>query len=99
LKQLQASFRCGAGFSVPWWRIWLINARQRRRNRPAANAGARGLNILAARNAELANRYMRYKRVLEHVIARVPGHSCLRRRQSAGQSVSEAITPSSPDDQ
>ncbi len=73
----------------------LINERQRRRDGPAANAVARGLNILAARNAELAGRYMRHK----HVIARVLGHPSLRRRESAGQAVSEAITPTFPDGQ
>ncbi|WP_312520343.1 hypothetical protein [Massilia sp.] len=77
----------------------LINERQRRRDGPAANAVARGLNILAARNADLASRYMRHKLVPEHVIARVLGHPALRRKESAGQSVSEAITPSSRDDQ
>jgi len=76
-----------------------INERQRRRDGQAANAVARGLNILAARNAELAGRYMRHKDVPEHVIARVLGHPALRRRESAGQSVSEAITPSSTDEQ
>ena len=77
----------------------LINERQRRRDGPAADAVARGLNILAARNAEIARRYMRHKHVPEHVIARVLGHPSLRRRESVGQAVSEAITPSSPDDQ
>jgi len=76
-----------------------INERQRRRDEQAANAVARGLNILAARNAELAGRYMRHKDVPEHVIARVLGHPALRRRESPGQSVSEAITPSSTDEQ
>jgi hypothetical protein len=77
----------------------LINERQRRRDGPAANSVARGLNILAARNAELAGRYMRHKHVPEHVIARVLGHPSLRRRESAGQAVSEAITPTFPDGQ
>lgn len=77
----------------------LINERQRRSDVSAANAVARGLNILAARNAELARRYMRHKLVPEHVIARVLGHPDLCRRESAGQAVSEAITPSLPDDQ
>jgi hypothetical protein len=77
----------------------LNNERQRRRDGPAADAVARGLNILAARNAELASRYMRHKLVPEHVIARVLGDPALCRRESAGQSVSEAITPSSPTDQ
>lgn len=77
----------------------VINDRQRRTDEFAANAAARGLNILAARNAELASRYMRYKRVPDHVIARVLDHPDLRRGESAARSVSEAITPSSPNDQ
>jgi len=76
-----------------------INERQRRSDEPTANAVARGLNILVVRDAELARRYMRHKNVPDHVIARVLGHPALRRRESAGQSVSEAITPSPPDDQ
>ncbi|WP_208280380.1 hypothetical protein [Massilia oculi] len=72
------------------------NERQRRTDEPTANAVARGLNILAARNGDLASRYMRYKHVPDRVIERVLGHPLLRRRESAGQSVSEAITPSSP---
>jgi hypothetical protein len=73
--------------------------RQRRSDEPTANAVARGLNILAVRDAELARRYMRHKSVPDHVIARVLDHPDLRRRESAEQSVSEAITPSIPDDQ
>jgi hypothetical protein len=42
---------------------------------------------------------MQHKDVPGHVIARVLDHPELRRRESAGQSVSEAITPSAPDDQ
>jgi hypothetical protein len=76
-----------------------INERQRRSDEPRANAVARGLNILAVRNAELARRYMQHNNVPAHVIARVLDHPALRRRESAGQSVSEAITPSSQDDQ
>ena len=72
------------------------NERQRRTDEPTANAVARGLNILAARNGDLASRYMRHKHVPDRVIERVLGHPRLRRRESAGQSVSEAITPSSP---
>jgi hypothetical protein len=75
-----------------------INERQRRCDEPTANAVARGLNILAVRDAEVARRYMRHKDVPDHVIARVLDHPELRRRESAGQSVSEAITPSAPDD-
>lgn len=76
-----------------------INERQRRSDETKANAVARGLNILAVRNAEIAERYMLHKQVPAHVIARVLDHPALRRRESADQSVSEAITPSSPDDQ
>lgn len=75
------------------------NQRQRRSDEPTANAVARGLNILVVRNADLARRYMQHKDVPNHVIARVLAHPDLRRRESAGQSVSEAITPSVPDDQ
>jgi hypothetical protein len=42
---------------------------------------------------------MQHKNVPDHVIARVLGDPALRRRESAGQSVSEAITPSPPDEQ
>jgi len=73
--------------------------RQRRSDEPTANAVARGLNILVVRDAKLARRYMQHKRVPDHVIVRVLDHPALRRRESAGQSVSEAITPSAPDDQ
>jgi len=76
-----------------------INERQRRTDEPTANAVARGLNILAVRDAELARRYMQHKHVPDGVIARVLDYPDLRRRESAGQSVSEAITPSAPDDQ
>jgi len=75
-----------------------IPERQRRSDEPTANAVARGLNILAVRDAELARRYMRFKAVPERVIVRVLADPALRRRESAGQSVSEAITPSAPDD-
>jgi hypothetical protein len=74
-----------------------INERQRRNDEPTANAVARGLNILVVRNAELARQYMQHKSVPDHVIARVLGSPPLRRRESAGQSVSEAIKPSLPD--
>lgn len=74
-----------------------INERQRRSDESTANAVARGLNILAVRDAELARRYMKHKDVPEHVIVRVLNEPAARRLQSAGQSVSEAITPSGPD--
>jgi hypothetical protein len=76
-----------------------MNERQRRTDESTANAVARGMNILGVRNAELAKRYMEYKHVPEHVIARVIERPDLRRRESTGQSVSEAITPLVPDDQ
>jgi hypothetical protein len=76
-----------------------INERQRRSDESTANAVARGMNILAVRNAELATRYMQHKNVPDHVITRVLGNPALCRRESAGQSVSEAITPAAPNDQ
>ena len=74
------------------------NERQRRSDEPTANAVARGLNILAVRDADVARRYMQHKRVPRDVIARILAHPALRRRESAGQSVSEAISPSPTDD-
>jgi len=76
-----------------------IKQRQRRSDEPTADAVARGLNILAVRNAEVARGYMRYKNVPDHVVERVLDHPAQRRRENARQSVSEAITPSSPHDQ
>ena len=76
-----------------------IDERQRRSDEPKANAAARGLNILAVRDAELARCYMRHKNVPDHAIDSVLGHPALRRREGQGQSLSEAITPSPPDDQ
>lgn len=76
-----------------------MKQRQRRSDEPTADAVARGLNILAARNAEVARGYMRYKNVPDHVVERVLDQPTQRRRENARQSVSEAITPSSPDDQ
>jgi hypothetical protein len=75
-----------------------LNERQRRTDESTANAVARGMNILGVRNAELAKRYMEHKHVPAHVIARVIERPELRRHESTGQSVSEAITPSVPDD-
>ncbi|MGZ3324275.1 MAG: hypothetical protein ACXU9C_25315 [Xanthobacteraceae bacterium] len=63
-----------------------------------ANAVARGLNILAVRNADLAQRYMEYKRVPPQVISRVLTRPDLRRPCTPEQSISEAITPSPPDE-
>lgn len=76
-----------------------IKQRQRRSDESTANAVARGLNILAVRNAEVASRYMRYKNVPDHVVGRVLHHPAQCRRENARQLVSEAITPSLPDDQ
>lgn len=73
-----------------------MDQRQRRTDVLTANAVARGLNILGVRDAELARRYMEHKAVPAHVIARVIGRPELRRQESVGQSVSEAITPSMP---
>jgi hypothetical protein len=72
--------------------------RQRRSDEPTANAVARGLNILDVRNADIARRYMEHKAVPEHVIARVIERPELRRQETPGQAVSEAITPTPPDD-
>lgn len=74
-----------------------MNERQRRTDESTANAVARGMNILGVRNAELAKRYMEYKQVPAHVIARVIERPELRRQESSGQAVSEAITPFVPD--
>lgn len=73
-----------------------MNERQRRYDAVTANAVARGLNILAVRDARLARRYMEYKRVPAAVIARVLSEPALRRRESAEQAISEAITPDRP---
>lgn len=75
-----------------------MNERQRRTDEATANAVARGLNILGVRGPALARHYMTYKHVPGHVIARVLAQPDLRRRESAAQSVSEAITPSAPED-
>jgi len=75
-----------------------MSKRQRRHDVPTANAVARGLNILAVRNAELAQRYMAYKGVPEQVIARVLLDPQRRRPLTPEQSVSEAIVPLSARD-
>ena len=75
-----------------------MNARQRRTDEATANAVARGLNILAVRGSALARHYMACKHVPGDVIARVLARPDLRRRESAAQSISEAITPSAPED-
>jgi len=76
-----------------------MSERQRRSDEPTANAVARGLNILAVRDADVARRYMQHKCVPDHVIERVLDRPGLRRRESAAQSISEAITPSAPQDE
>lgn len=75
-----------------------MQERQRRSDEATANAVARGLNILAVRNADLAQRYMEHKLVPSGVICRVLAYPDLRRRLSPEQSISEAITPSPPDE-
>jgi len=76
-----------------------MNERQRRSDEETANAVARGVNILDVRGAEVAQRYMEYKRVPESVIERVLGDPACRRKPTPAQSVSEAILPSPPSDQ
>lgn len=67
--------------------------RQRRRDETTANAVARGLNILAVRDAVQARRYMEYKSVPPHVIERVLQHGGTCRKPTPAQEVSEAIMP------
>jgi hypothetical protein len=81
------------GLSLPVAREGM-NERQRRSDVLTANAVARGLNILAVRNQSLAQHYMEYKGVPGHVISRVLHMPASRRQPSAGQVISEAITPS-----
>ena len=71
-----------------------MQERQRRSDEVTANAVARGLNILAVRDADVAQRYMEHKHVPSEVICRVLTHPGMRRRLSPEQSISEAITPS-----
>lgn len=70
-----------------------MSERQQRKDDSTANAVARGLNILAVRNPALARRYMEHMAVPAGVIARVLTRPDLRRRESAEQSITEAITP------
>ena len=67
--------------------------RQRRSDETTANAVARGLNILAVRDATQARRYMEYKNVPESVIERVLERPDACRRLTPEQAVSEAILP------
>jgi hypothetical protein len=71
-----------------------MSDRQRRTDEATANAVARGLNILGIRDSTLAQRYMRHMGVPDAVIIRVVTEPEARRRESAEQAVSEAITPS-----
>lgn len=73
-----------------------MRERQMRFDEETAKAVARGLNILAVRGPAVAKRYMEYKHVPADVIARVVTEPAQRRRLSAGQAASEAITPSQP---
>lgn len=73
-----------------------MSERQRRADMATANAVARAMNILSIRGPDPARHYMEYKRVPRLVIARTLAQPRLRRTLSAGQSVSEAITPSEP---
>jgi hypothetical protein len=73
-----------------------MRERQMRFDVETAKAVARGLNILAVRGLIVAQRYMEHKRVPADVIARVVNDPARRRRLSAAQATSEAITPSKP---
>jgi len=75
-----------------------MTERQRRAGKATADAVARAMNILSVRDAGLARHYMEYKRVPGTVIARTLAEPGRRRRPSAGQAVTEAITPSSAQD-
>ena len=70
-----------------------MEVRQRRRDESTANAVARGLNILAVRDAIQARRYMEYKSVPPDVIERVLQHGGPCRKLTPAQEVSEAILP------
>jgi SOS response regulatory protein OraA/RecX len=67
--------------------------RQRRSDETTANAVARGLNILAVRDATQARRYMEYKNVPSSVIERVLQSPDACRLLTPEQEVSEAILP------
>lgn len=70
-----------------------MHVRQRRSDETTANAVARGLNILAVRDAVQARRYMEFKGVPQAVIERVLRQPCQCRKPSPQQMVTEAITP------
>jgi len=70
-----------------------MQMRQRRSDETTANAVARGLNILAVRDATQARRYMEYKNVPSSVIERVLQGPDACRRLTPEQEVSEAILP------
>ena len=68
-----------------------MQMRQRRSDETTANAVARGLNILAVRDATQARRYMEHKNVPSSVIERVLQSPDACRRLTLEQEVSEAI--------
>jgi len=70
-----------------------MQMRQRRSDETTANAVARGLNILAVRDAVQARRYMEHKNVPSSVIERVLQRPDACRRLTPEQEVSEAILP------
>jgi hypothetical protein len=76
-----------------------MSERQQRIDQQTANFVARGVNIMAVRDREIACRYMEFYGVPAHVIARVLDHPEARRPPSAGQRISEAIVPSPPSPQ
>lgn len=75
-----------------------MNRRQQRTDIDTANAVARGVNILELRGPAIAGQYMRHKGVPDAVIDRILDVRALRRAPSPEQAVSEAITPTPPDD-
>jgi hypothetical protein len=74
----------------------MMSERQRRSDEDTAKAVARGVNILAVRGSWLAQHYMQHMHVPTAVIERVLGDPRRRRHPSPEQSISEAITPSTP---
>lgn len=76
-----------------------MNQRQQRTDIDMANAVARGVNIFEMRGPSIARHYMRHKGVPDAVIDRILDVRALRRAPSPEQAVSEAITPTPPDDE
>jgi hypothetical protein len=74
-----------------------MNERQRRTDIDTANVVTRAINILAVRNRSLAQNYMECKDVPARVVQRVLDQPGSRRAPSAAQVISEALTPSPPD--